>query len=32
MILGAIPPLPDMVFTPSDPTRRFYSHAEWLMN
>ncbi len=32
MILGAIPPLPDMVFTPSDPTRRFYSHAEWLMS
>jgi len=25
MILGAIPPLPDMVFTPSDPTRRFSS-------
>ncbi|CAM6019432.1 unnamed protein product [Sphagnum balticum] len=24
MILGAIPPLPDMVFTPSDPTRSNY--------
>jgi hypothetical protein len=33
MILGAIPPLPDMVFTPSDPTRRFSSSgwvtSEW---